>query len=88
MVEDEELSFTVRAIKRWKIDCIHDHNNYLDIRYLFPTSNVCERLPSKAGYLFNENRKGVNSRKPGVTNFFACESGYLGASGINKLSIR
>lgn len=58
--EDEEavLSFAQRAMKRQKVSSFQ-RTKYIDIRFLLPTSNLCERLFSKAGYAFNERRRGI-----------------------------
>lgn len=41
-------SFAERLLKRRRTETVEQ--NYLDTRFLTPTSNVCERLFSKAGY--------------------------------------
>ena len=51
---EEELSMAARALKR---QCISQNvSNFLDVRFIVPTSNMCERLFSEAGH-------GLNSRR-------------------------
>ena len=57
--EDEnnhEISFADRILKRQKLEAQGSSTEYLDLRFLIPTSNICERLFSKAGNNFNERR--------------------------------
>lgn len=57
--EDDELSFADRALKRQKRSISGETTSYGDMRFLLPTSNVCERLFSKAGHVLNDRRKGL-----------------------------
>ena len=45
-VEDgrEDLSFAQRALKRQKVNADDFGTKYMDLRFLIPTSNVCERF--------------------------------------------
>ena len=54
---EESLLFAERAMRRRKnIDVT---NQYLDTRFLVPTSNVYERLFSQVGYTLSSRRKGI-----------------------------
>ena len=35
-------------------------NNFLDTRFILPTSNICERLFSKAGFALSDRRKSIH----------------------------
>lgn len=50
------LSFAEQALKRRKVSC-GGRTDYSDLRFLLPTSNICERLFSKAGHALNDRRK-------------------------------
>ena len=48
------LTFAESVLKRRRMETLCNSDTYIDITYLTPTSNVSERLFSKAGYLLNE----------------------------------
>ena len=56
---DDCLSFAQRALKRQKMAGWDNSNNYMDTRFLLPTSNICERLFSKCGHVLTNRRKGL-----------------------------
>lgn len=47
-----------RALKRRKIE--NRGTRYMDLRFVLPTSNICERMFSKAGYALHYRRKSIN----------------------------
>ena len=53
---DNGLTFAERVLKRRRMENICNSDTYSDTTYLIPTSNVCERLFSRAGYMLNEKR--------------------------------
>ncbi len=54
---DEGLSFAERLLKR---SCVENAEvTFIDSRFLFPTSNICERLFSKAGYALSDRRRRI-----------------------------
>jgi len=55
----ETLSFAERALKRQKSSTESSSDSYLDTRFIIPTSNDCERLFSKVGYVLNDRRQSV-----------------------------
>lgn len=59
LVEEEStLSAVFRRIKKRKVSRKHtDAEKYLDLRFIRPTSNICERLFSVAGFTFAKNRQ-------------------------------
>lgn len=52
-------SLAERALKRRRMNAVEAHNCYVDISFIIPTSNLCERLFSKAGYALNDSRQGT-----------------------------
>ncbi len=56
--DDETLSFADQILKKRKIDVAT--SAYIDLRFLLPTSNICERLFSKAGQALCKRRKGTS----------------------------
>ena len=46
-----------RALKRRRLESAH--SVYLDLRFLLPTSNCCERLFSIAGHALSPRRRGM-----------------------------
>ncbi len=46
-----------RLLKRRRVE--NAEVTFIDSRFLFPTSNVCERLFSKAGYALSDRRRRI-----------------------------
>ena len=55
--DDDKLTLAQRARKRRKINEENTSSQYLDVRFIFPSSNIVERFFSKAGYVFDDHRK-------------------------------
>lgn len=51
-----DKSIISRAFKRQKAEVMNLATGYDDVRYVLPSSNLCERLFSKAGYAINSRR--------------------------------
>ncbi len=51
----KKLSYAERKLKKQKLG-ISEDDGYMDVRFLIPTSNICERLFSQAGFCLNERR--------------------------------
>ena len=58
-VSDPDIGFAERALKRQKLKAQNSNLKYLDLRFLIPTSNICERLFSTAGYCLNQRRMAI-----------------------------
>ncbi len=56
--EEESLSLAARALKRRKLQQ-RTSACYVDTRFVVPTSNMCERLFSVAGWALNGRRKRI-----------------------------
>jgi hypothetical protein len=56
---NQSISFAERILKKQKIEEVISSSSYVDLRFLIPTSNICERLFSEAGFCFNERRMSV-----------------------------
>lgn len=56
--ESNSLSFAERVLKKRKITI--DRSPYLDTRFILPTTNLVERMFSKAGYAFSKCRKSLS----------------------------
>lgn len=56
----EDHSYDERALARRTTGCSVTVRKYIDLRFLLPTSNVCERLFSKSGYTLNYLRRGIS----------------------------
>ena len=57
-LDDGSCSFAERLLKRRKSESSTD--TFVDTRFLLPTSNLCERLFSKAGYALTCRRKKLS----------------------------
>ncbi len=51
-------SLAERAIKKRRV-VTNARDGYMNTRFILPTSDICERLLSKAGYALNDRRKGI-----------------------------
>ena len=59
-VDTSSQNFAMRALKRMKIsEETTSASNYLDLRFILATSNICERLFSVAGYTLSDRRKSL-----------------------------
>lgn len=54
---DSDLSYVQRALKRRK--AMQGNPQYIDLRFLVPTSNKCERTFSKAGCALSDRRTSL-----------------------------
>jgi hypothetical protein len=52
-----ELHAVIRRIKKRKI--VQQSEKYLDLRFIRPTSNICERQFSISGLAYTKNRQGL-----------------------------
>lgn len=58
-VPQESLSFAQRLLKKRRVDNQKSSDGYVDMRFILPTSNLCERLFSIAGYAMSDRRKNM-----------------------------
>lgn len=56
--EDSSLSFAEAALKKRRLQD-SSQASYLDLRFIVPTSNMCERLFSKAGHALSSRRMSI-----------------------------
>ena len=56
---NQSISFAERILKKQKLEAVSSSSSYIDLRFLIPTSHICERLFSKAGFSFNQRRMSV-----------------------------
>lgn len=57
---DEEvtkMSFADKALKKRKLSS--SGSKYVDTRFILPSTNIVERMSSKAGYVLNKRRKAL-----------------------------
>lgn len=55
---ERSLSLVERAFKRRKVEC-NTERMYMDLRFIVPTSNMCKRFFSKAGFALNTLRRRI-----------------------------
>jgi len=53
------MSFAKLLLKKSKNRTDGSESKYVDTRFIVPTSNLCERLFSKAGYVLSDRRRGL-----------------------------
>ena len=57
---NQSISFAERILKKQKLEAVSSLSSYVvDLRFLIPTTNICERLFSKARFSFNQRRMSV-----------------------------
>lgn len=56
----EDLSYVQIALLRRSSGVKKASQQYMNLRFLLPTSNICERLFSNSGYALNDRRRGIN----------------------------
>jgi hypothetical protein len=56
---NQSILFAERILKKQKLEAVSSLSSYVDLQFLIPTSNICERLFSKAGFSFNQRRMPV-----------------------------
>lgn len=83
---DDRLSFAQRALKRQKTFGRARTQNYMDSRFLLPTSNICERLFSKAGHVLTDRRKGLSPVNLESQIFLHLNNDLWGTRDINKIT--
>lgn len=83
---DTGLSFAERALKRQKLNCSGQENKYMDTRFVLPTSNICERLFSKAGHVLNDRRKALSPANLESQVFLHLNSDLWSSKDVNKLT--
>lgn len=54
------LSLAERALKRQRRESVDGYKNFINLRFLLPTSNICERLFSVAGNALHSRRAGLS----------------------------
>ena len=54
----ENLTLAKRALKRGKVER-QRAARYMDLSFVIPTSNLCERFLSKSGYALSDCQKGI-----------------------------
>jgi hypothetical protein len=61
VVHDSQISFAEQVLKKRKYESetASLQKEYIDLRLLIPTSNICERLFSRSGYALNERRLSI-----------------------------
>ncbi len=82
--ENETISFAERATKKRKVQT-GSKLTFLDLRFLLPTSNLCERFFSKAGYGLSDQRRGLLPANFESQIFLNANMDYWGVSDINSI---
>ena len=83
----EGMSFAQRALKRQKLNHGCKAGQYTDTRFCVPSSNVCERLFSKAGYALSDRRKSITPANLESQIFLHFNRDLWGAADVNLLTV-
>ena len=49
----------IRRLNKRKLDSPNESTQYIDIRFVLPTTNVCERMLSTAGFTYSKTRQSL-----------------------------
>ena len=72
-------------LKKRKVNSSSDQSEkYLDLRFLRPTSNICERMFSVAGFAFTKNRQGLIPTNLEMQLFLKANSKWWDISLLNE----
>ena len=82
------LSFAERLLKRRKKEDLGGFRIYKNTNYLLPTSNICDRIFSSAGYLLNDRRRALTLANLESQFFLHINQDLWSASDINRLILR
>jgi hypothetical protein len=82
-VHSESMSFAERALKRSRFMGIADQ--YLNLSFLRPRSNMCERLFSIAGYAYSDRRQSTYSSNFGSQIFLHINSAFWSIDEVNEI---
>ncbi len=84
-VEEEQiLSLVERAWKRRKLENDYD-DQYMNLNFLFPTSNLCERFFSRAGYALTDRRERLSPRNFELEMFLHINSRFWDVDDVQTL---
>eukprot|EP00171_Calliarthron_tuberculosum_P001888 IDg1888t1 len=84
---DDRLSFAQSALKRQRRSSSSHSVQYMNLKFLLPTSNVCERLFSRSGHLFNERRRSLNPANLESQLFLRLNNDLWNAADFDKLTL-
>ena len=79
------LSYAQRALRRRLNGPQSVARKYINLDFLQPTSNACERFFSKAGYVFNERRRALTPANLEYQMFLHCNKDLWGPSDFTNL---
>ena len=81
--DSESVSLAERALKRRKL--ADGADAFLNLNFLRPTSNMCERLFSKAGYVMNDRRQSTLPSNFESQIFLHINAAFWGIEDVNEL---
>jgi len=84
-VPQSPTSFSLAAHILKKARPISTNSEYIDTRFIVPTSNMCERLFSKAGYALNDRRKRLSPMNFEWQIFLHANSNLWSLRDVDKL---
>lgn len=80
---DANESLAQRALKRRK-QVVRTADKYLDLHFLCPTSNICERFFSKAGHALTDRRQSINPSSFEQQMFLHMNASLWGTSDVES----
>lgn len=86
VVEDGH-SFAKQSLKKARLRLSGQKSSYLSLDFILPTSNICERLFSKAGYAIGDRRKALIPQNFESQIFLHSNADLWGVSDLSDLHI-
>jgi hypothetical protein len=80
---ENSFSLTERALKRKKNNV--DNPKYIDLRFLRPTSNLCERFFSIAGFCLSSRRESILSSNFEIQMFLNINGDLWGVDDVKRI---
>lgn len=82
---ENDDSIVLGVCKRPKNDLVKSLYSYGNSRYIVPTSNLCDRFFSKAGYALNSRRMSVLPSNIGAQMFFQANRESWNVADVSKI---
>ena len=87
--EEERNSLAERVLKKRRMEASEIDRNkkskYMDLKFIIPTSNICERLFSAAGYGLNDRRQAILPANFEYQMFLDVNNDIWGVQEVNKI---
>jgi hypothetical protein len=85
---NQSILFAERILKKQQLEAVSSSSSYVDLRFLIPTSNICERLFSETGFSFIQRRMSVLPNQCRVPNVPSSQFFLMGYCDCERYSFQ